>query len=173
MKTLLLLRHAKSDWSDATLDDFDRPLNKRGRRAAPLVGSLLRVRGLLPDLVLCSTARRALETWELAAARLDRPPPLKTLKSLYLAAPSRILSALATLPEETEVALVVGHNPGLETLARRLAGPGSNARALRELEAKYPTAALAVFSLDLQTWRRVAEAPARLLEFIRPRDLEP
>ncbi len=172
MKTLYLLRHAKSDWSISSLDDFDRPLNKRGRRAAPMIGAVLQERGWLPDIVLCSSACRAQETWDLAAARLDRPPPLKLLKSLYLASPSRILSALSSLPDDVGSALVVGHNPGLQHLARRLADSRSNARARQALEEKYPTGALAVVALDLERWRGILEAPARLSEFVRPRDLE-
>ena len=171
MKRLYLLRHAKSDWSDPTLDDFDRPLNKRGRKAAPLMGKLLRKHGLIPDLVLCSTARRAQQTWDLVAEKLGKSVPVKSLKSLYLAPPSRILTTLEPLPDDVESVILVAHNPGMHHLAHQLAGPGSD-RAARDLAAKYPTGALALFELDIASWRDVRKAKSRLTDFFRPRDLE-
>src|SRR3546814_12348573 len=94
MPELLLLRHAKSDWKDKTLGDFDRPLAARGRRAAALMGRLLAEEDLAPDLVLCSTARRAVETVELLLTALASAPETNYLKTLYLAPPSRLLTVL-------------------------------------------------------------------------------
>ena len=171
MKHLILLRHAKSDWSDPALPDFDRPLNKRGRKAAPAMGSLLRQRGWLPDLVLCSTARRAQQTWDLASEKLGKEVPVKSLKSLYLAPPSRLLASLEPLPDDVDRVILVAHNPGLHNLAVKLAGPGSDHAAAGDLTIKYPTGALASFDLDTACWRDVRQAKSRLTGFFRPRDL--
>jgi phosphohistidine phosphatase len=174
-RTLLLLRHAKSSWSDATLADFERPLNKRGQKAAPRMGAYLRKQGLMPELVLCSAARRAVETWALAGGALAKsgtaPAPPKHLRSLYLAPPSRILAALRRTPDEVERLLVVGHNPGLEHLALGLAGSGSKPKAHSRLKAKFPTAALAELHFEARNWREVAPGTGRLVRFVTPREL--
>ncbi len=171
MPTLMLLRHAKSDWSDPGLADFDRPLNKRGRRAAPLIGRYLRKQDLLPDLVLCSGARRARQTWELVSAKLRSEVPVRFLRSLYLAPPSRLLATLQRQPEEVERLMMVGHNPGMENLAAHLAGGGDVALRAR-MQEKFPTATLAVFSFAAETWGGVASGGGELLRFVVARDLE-
>ena len=171
MKHLILLRHAKSDWSDPALDDFDRPLNKRGRKAAPVMGGLFNKQAWAPDLVLCSTARRAQQTWDLVAKELSRPVPVKPLKSLYLAPPSRILATLEPLPDDVGSAVVVGHNPGLHNLAHQLAGGGSDKRAANALAIKFPTGAVAVIDLEIAQWRDIRKGKSRLIGFFCPRDL--
>jgi phosphohistidine phosphatase len=174
-RTLLLLRHAKSSWSDPTLADFERPLNKRGQKAAPLMGKYLRKHGLVPELVLCSAARRAVETWALAGGVLAKggtaPVPAKYLRSLYLAPPSRILAALRRTPDEAESVLMVGHNPGFEHLALGLAGADSEPAAQRDMEAKFPTAALAELRFEASRWRDVAPGTGKLVRFVIPRAL--
>lgn len=174
-KTLLLLRHAKSSWSDPSLADFERPLNERGQKAAPRMGAYLRRQALLPELVLCSAARRAAETWELAETALTKSEvasvPAKHLRSLYLAPPSRILAALRRLPDEIDRLLVIGHNPGMEHLAARLAGPGSKSKPSRLLETKFPTAALAELRFEAQTWKQLEPGGGRLVRFVTPKDL--
>jgi phosphohistidine phosphatase len=172
MPELLLLRHAKSDWKDKSLGDFDRPLAPRGRRAAPRVGRWLAAEGLEPDLVLCSTARRAVETVELLLTALASAPETDCLKTLYLAPPSRLLAVLRRQGADRRRILLVAHNPGLHHLAVALAGrqeggAGSKGRLLAE---KFPTAALARFQVE--AWPTLGQAPARLLDFVRPRDLE-
>ena len=142
-KVLYLLRHAKSSWSDPELSDFDRPLNERGRKAAPQVAAYMQRNGLAPDLVLCSSACRAAETWDLMSSAFGGDLTVKHQRSLYLATPSRILSALSHVPDSIERVLVLAHNPGLEHLAVRLAGSGSEPKALEEMRQKYPTATLA------------------------------
>ena len=171
MPHLLLLRHAKSDWSNPGLGDFDRPLNKRGRKAAPLMGRYLRAEGLMPDLVLCSAARRAQETWELVAAELRTEVPVKTLRSLYLAPPSRLMATLLRVPDAPQRVLLIGHNPGMEHLAALLTGGGDPAARSRLLE-KFPTAALALLRLEGAAWDALAPGGAVLERFVRPRDLE-
>lgn len=170
-KRLYLLRHAKSSWDAAGLDDFDRPLNQRGRQAASAMGEQMKRRGLLPDLVLCSPAARAEETWIRVAAELPEKPPFRLLRSLYLAPPSRLLDRVRAVEESVSALLLVAHNPGLEHLAARLAGPGSTATALEMLSGKFPTGALACFELE-GVWATLAPEGARLTVFLRPRDLE-
>jgi phosphohistidine phosphatase len=174
-RTLLLLRHAKSSWSDPSLADFDRPLNKRGRDVAPRMGDYLREHGLVPDLVLCSAARRAVQTWDLAGEALSKgdakPVTTKHLRSLYLAPPSRMLAALRRTPDEAESVLMVGHNPGFEHLAMGLAGPGSKSEAQRHMEAKFPTAALAELRFEAKHWRDIAPATGKLVRFVIPKAL--
>ncbi|MEX0921242.1 MAG: histidine phosphatase family protein [Rhodovibrionaceae bacterium] len=172
MKRIYLLRHAKSSWDDPKLGDFERPLNGRGRKTAPRIGRLLAERGWLPDLALCSSAERARETWELLAAELPGAVDCKRMKGLYLAPPSQLLRQIERCPDAAQAVLLVGHNPGLETLALQLAGPGSDAKALARLRAKYPTAALAVFDLDTARWKDIAAARSELRAFIAPRSLD-
>ena len=172
MPELLLLRHAKSDWKDRRLDDFDRPLAPRGREAAPLMGRYLRDQGLEPDLVLCSMARRARETLALLLTALASAPEISYLKTLYLAPPSRLLAVLRRQRPDRGRILLVAHNPGLHHLALDLAG-GQGGAAGRALAEKYPTAALARF--QVAGWAELGAdgggAPARLVEFVKPREL--
>lgn len=170
-RTLYLLRHAKSSWSDPALDDFDRPLNKRGRKAAVEMGKAMKRRGLVPDLLLCSAARRAQDTWALVAPSLGEDLPVRVQRGLYLATPSRLLTALARVPATVERVLLLGHNPGLEQLALRLAGSESKSSALVTLQAKYPTGALAEFLFDTADWSELGSASGRLIRFLRPCDL--
>jgi phosphohistidine phosphatase len=168
MPELLLLRHAKSDWRDQDLDDFDRPLAPRGRRAALLMGRYLAAEGLIPDLILCSTARRAVETLDLLLTALASKPEIGYLKTLYLAPPSRMLAVLRRQSPERGRILLIAHNPGLQHLALDLAGPAGSDAANRLAE-KFPTAALARFQVS--DWGSLGEVPARFAVFVRPRDL--
>ena len=171
MKSLLILRHAKSSWDDLGLDDFDRPLNKRGRKAAPLMAKYLKKQKLRPDLVLCSAARRTRETWDLVAEAFEPAPQVKVLRSLYLASAARILQAVQRTPAQVGGVMVIGHNPGMERLAAQLAGPGSEAEAVQDLRGKFPTAALAVVTAEVASWRELAFGGGRLTAFVKPRDL--
>lgn len=171
MRTLLLLRHGKSSWDEPGLADFERPLAPRGRRAAAAIGRYLRASGPLPDLVLCSAARRARETWTIAAAELGHAPRRRTERGLYLAAPDRLLARLRRCPEAAETVLLIGHNPGLASLAVGLAGTGE-AEALARLRRKLPTGALAILRFDLQRWADLAEGGGQLERLVLPRALE-
>lgn len=167
MKTLYLLRHAKSSWGDPTVDDFNRPLNDRGRKAAKLVARLMRHRGIRPQRVLCSAARRTRETCEaLAAALADADVTFE--KRLYEAGSDRLMARLRQLPDEVSSVMVIGHNPGLEGLARLLAGDG-DIEAHAALRRKFPTAAMAV--LDCPGWSDLGPMRCTLRDFIRPVDL--
>ena len=177
MKRLLLLRHAKSSWKSQGLLDFDRPLNKRGRGAAPAMGRYLAAEGLAPDGVLCSAARRAEETWELVsdalfAAGCPAPRCVKHYRSLYLASPARMLETIRRQPAGLSTLLLIAHNPGTANLAARLAGKGSEREALARLAEGYPTAALAELSFAGDDWRGLEFAGAKLMRLVTPRALE-
>jgi phosphohistidine phosphatase len=164
---LLLMRHAKSSWDDASASDHDRPLAKRGRSAAERMGAHLKRAGLLPDLVLCSSALRTRQTLE----RLQLPETDTRFEGpLYGASDRGILAVIHETGGDAETILVLGHNPGMQDLAVDLTGadPGEEASRLRE---RFPTGALAVFETD-EAWRDLAARHARLASFVVPRDLE-
>lgn len=171
MKRLLLLRHAKSSWDDPTLDDFDRPLAARGRADAPRMGRHLRAQGWIPGRVLCSPARRAVETWQAVAPELGEGPEVELDRTIYMAAPSTLLRRIQAVRTPEDSLMLVGHNPGMEELARRLVGDGRR-KDVERLETKYPTCALAVFDVDVETWRDVEWTRATLVDFVRPKDLD-
>jgi phosphohistidine phosphatase len=162
MKTLLVLRHAKSSWREAELADHDRPLNKRGKRDAPRMGELMRAEGLLPDLILTSSARRALTTAELVAEASGYDGEIQVSRDLYAAGPEEFIDALCALPDELETVMVVGHNPGLEELVE----------ALTEESSAMPTAALAQVELKIVRWVDLQEeGGGRLVNLWLPRNL--
>ena len=163
MKTLLLLRHAKSSWNDPALDDHDRPLNKRGRKAAPRMGQLLRDEGLVPDAVVSSSALRAQTTARAVAEAAGYPGAIERRHDLYLAAPRAYLDVITQLPDDAERAMIVGHNPGLEDLLEALSGRSEPLQ----------TAALAVLELPIQHWTQLQlDGHARCLRVWRPKELE-
>jgi len=167
VKTLYLLRHAKSSWKNPRLDDFERPLNARGRAAAQALGRFMAAHDIRPDIVLCSTAARARET---LAYLFDAPPPTRFEPDLYLATPERLLAFVRRLDDRADSALVIGHNPGLATLARALAASAED-RGPASFAGKIPTGALAVFELDVVGWAEVAPGRALVASLTRPRDL--
>lgn len=170
IKQLLLLRHAKSSWDDPALADFDRPLAGRGLKAAALVGRALAKRGWLPDLALVSPALRTRDTWRLVSADWKARVPTEFVLALYEASAADILAKLRQADAAAGTLLVVGHHPGLEEFARRLAGVGSDAAALRTLEEKFPTAALARFAVD-GDWAGLAFGAARLTHCLRAKEM--
>lgn len=171
MRTVYLLRHAKSSWDDPTLTDHDRPLAPRGRKAAPRMGAYLRHDGLIPGLVLCSTALRARQTWALVAPSLPPGIRVEFRKELYDADAGNFLDILRHCPDDAETVMLIGHNPALEDCAARLAGGGDPA-ALKRMASKYPTAALAEIAFDAKRWRDVEAGTGRLVDFVRPKDLD-
>ena len=172
MRQLILLRHAKSSWEDANLTDHDRPLDPEGRSAAQAVRTTIARLGLVPELVLVSSARRTRETLELLEP-LPGSPRIRRSSDLYLASPRQILDAVAEVSANTSSMLVIGHNPGLHDLAMMLAGAHAMSIGLagsRRLARGFPTAALAEFSLA-GDWRALPEG-ARLIRFLTSHDLE-
>ncbi len=170
MKHLLLMRHAKSDWDDATLPDLERHLSERGRLAAPLMGEWLKSRELTPDLVLCSTSKRTRETWTLIDDVLDSGAHVEFLEELYLASPSTMLRLVREYGGEAECVMAIGHNPGTHELACALGGDGPTP-ALDKLDRKFPTAAIAGFSVTAVSWGALDRRSTTLTDFVRPRDL--
>jgi phosphohistidine phosphatase len=165
-RRLLLMRHAKSSWDDPSLSDRDRPLNRRGRRAAAAIGEYLRDHGLVPDAVLCSPAVRARET-------LDRSGlgPATTIErdELYGADAATLLEAIRSAPPDARTLAVIAHDPGVHDLAVSLAAgaSGPDAGSLRD---RFPTGAVAAFATD-GGWDAVDPRSVRLVAFVRPRDL--
>lgn len=169
MKSLTLLRHAKSVWDDPVARDFDRPLNPRGRRAAQAVGEAVKAAGLGFDLVLASPARRVIETLDEVAAAFGPLDPVFEPR-LYLASADTLLEIARAAGDGIDRLMLVGHNPGLESLALRL----TRRSPLRsELELKYPTGTLAGIALPVERWNEVGDGMGTLMRFIRPRDLDP
>lgn len=163
MKTLFLMRHAKSSWKDESLDDHDRPLNKRGKRDAPRMGAALREFQLIPDFIICSSARRARKTAECVAFAADFRGETRITAELYMASPDKILQILAQTPEPFNSILLICHNPSLEELFERITG---QSRA-------FSTAAIAQLHFDIVTWNQVTESPqATFVDFWQPRSLD-
>jgi phosphohistidine phosphatase len=175
VKRLLLLRHAKAIPGDAKTDDHERALDARGQQDAPLMGAEMHHRLYTPDLALCSTARRTIETWARIAAEFGAPPKVEFLDALYLAAPKAVLKLVHSADGQVETLLVVGHNPGLEDCALILArkhGSESERASLNGLRDKFPTCALAVLEFSIAHWRDVEPGTGMLVDFIRPSDLK-
>ena len=170
MKTVLLLRHAKSSWDQPHLSDPLRPLAPRGLKAAPLVGAYMAENGISPNRVLCSPARRAVETWDLVSEYMEDSIRVEIREDLYHASPGDLLAILQELPDTEDTVLFVGHNPTFEELALALAGAGRT-ESLAELGRKYPTGALAVFDFSVDAWSEIGEGTGFLRDFIRPRTL--
>jgi len=170
MRTLLLLRHAKSSRDDPSLDDIDRPLTDRGRKAARLIGREMAARRWVPDVTLVSPAVRTRETWAIAGAEIEGAADPTLVATLYEAGPEDILDAIRSVPAATGTVVVVGHNPGLEDCAAAIAGPASSSKALKALREKFPTGGLARFRCP-RAWSALDSDRAALLDFIRPRDL--
>jgi phosphohistidine phosphatase len=176
MKTLILLRHAKSGYDDPLLRDFDRPLNDRGRRAAMRVGQWLGAaikRGEMPDpaLVFASPAVRVRQTIEGLEAGMNRPLAPVYESRIYLSSSATLVELCAGFSDDHASAMLVGHNPGLEDLLLELVPPGGALRA--EAELKYPTAALARLDIAIDRWAQIDGGRAELAKFVRPRDLDP
>lgn len=167
MRRLMLLRHAKSDWSEAGARDQDRPLNRRGREAVPKIAAYIARNALIPDHVLCSTAKRARETLELLAAGLPQKPAAEFSERLYAAEPDAILELVRTTPRAIHSLLVIGHNPGLQQAALLLIASG-DVDTRERLHEKLPTAALVVIDIAADDWRKVHPHGGRLDRFITP-----
>jgi len=171
MKILTLLRHAKSTWDDPVARDFDRPLNKRGRKAAKAVGREMRAQGLRFDRIVASPALRVVETLADVADGYGRALDIRHDQRIYLAAPCTLLDIVHEADDAAEILLLVGHNPGLEQLALLLTEGDDRYRG--EIAIKYPTAALAEIRLPVTSWSDVVEGSGAIAKFIRPRDLDP
>jgi phosphohistidine phosphatase len=167
MKTLFLLRHAKSSWDDPGLADHERPLAPRGTRATKAIAAHLRDEGVAPDLVLSSSSRRTRETLDGIAAALGDDVAVKIERDLYVASSDRLLERLRAVDDDFDSVMLIGHNPGVEQLALRLAGESEKCAEMRR---KYPTAALATLEFSGK-WKDLEPGNAELVDFVKPKQL--
>jgi len=161
---LILMRHAKSDWGNASLSDHHRPLNARGKRDAPRMADWLSETGVVPDVILSSTSERTRETVDLMTSRWGREPKVAFDQSLYLSSPDTILSAISAMGGDAESLMVVAHNPGISYLVSALSGESID----------MPTAAIAIFKtsrIDADWAEIVSDPEFQLVHFMRPKAL--
>jgi phosphohistidine phosphatase len=171
MRRLILIRHAKSDWSVAGLADHDRELAPRGSDSAAKIGAYMARHGLVPDLVLCSTAARARRTWGLIAKAFADPPRVHDEDRLYEVGSNAMLELVRPTGPEIHGLAIVGHNPGLRDLAELLIASGDIEARQRLLE-KFPTGGLAVIDFPVDEWRKLHAKSGRLDRFVTPRSLQ-
>jgi phosphohistidine phosphatase len=160
MKTLFVLRHAKSSWENNDLADFDRPLNQRGEAAAPFVGEVMKDNGFAPEIIIASPAVRARETARLVKESAGLSAEIKHNERIYEASPQTLRNIAASIDDRFNSAMMVGHNPGMEGFVRLLTG---------RLE-PMPTASLAVIDLDILGWEQLTDRAGRLRRIVRPKD---
>ena len=171
MKQLTIMRHAKSDWGDAKLDDFDRPLNDRGWKAARRIGRELDHRGFHFDLVLASPAARARETIDGLQEKFDFKAPIRFEERMYLASEALLLTFVQGLPESVHRPLLVVHNPGLQRLLLNLTDRGEH-HLRHKIGKKYSTGAVAVVDLPAHRWNEVEPGSGEIVDLILPKDLD-
>ncbi len=165
MKTLLLMRHAKSQFKDSEIPDFERPLSKRGEKDAPRMGKLLKDKGLIPDLILSSTAVRTARTAEAVAEKCGYKGEIVYNQAFYMGEPNAYLEALHTLADgdDNDIVMIMGHNPGLESLLQ----------VLTDKVESLSTGAVAYLKLPIRSWSALTpDIIATLVELWRPRDLK-
>jgi phosphohistidine phosphatase len=170
-RRLIVLRHAKSAWPEG-VPDHDRPLAPRGRRDAPAAGRWLRKSGLVPDRVICSTAERALQTWQLAEEKLGAHPETVFDNRVYGATSAELLDLARHVPAGARTLLIVGHDPAMHELTLDLAEAqpaDQDSDALDRARIKFPTAAIAVLEFT-GTWPKLGPGQARLADFVVPGD---
>jgi phosphohistidine phosphatase len=168
VRTVILLRHGKSSWSDPTIDDLDRPLAPRGKRASRLIAKYMRRKKIRPALVLCSPSLRTRQTLEAIESSLGKKSAVELAPQLYAATETELLERLRALPDSVASVMLIGHNPGLHDLARALASRGSD---LPRLEEKFPTGALATLVVEGDTWAGLEPGDAELVHYVVPREL--
>ncbi|MDI1242830.1 MAG: histidine phosphatase family protein [bacterium] len=160
MKTIYLLRHAKSSWNDSGLSDFERPLNDRGLRTAPFMGEVMVRSGYVPSIIVSSPAKRAAATAELVRDIAGFNAEIRFDDRIYEASPNTLRTVVSELDDANDSALVVGHNPGIEGFIRYLTG---------KIE-PMPTAALAVIELAIDSWNEIDADSGKVIQMIRPKD---
>lgn len=160
MKILMLMRHAKSTWSDEYPEDFERPLNKRGLRDAPKMGRLMAEQVVTPDCIITSAARRAVDTAAAVASTSGYEGGLFVTRELYHAPANTYLELAGRQPDTVQRILMIGHNPGIGQLVEQLSGQATD----------MPTGAVACFDVDLQKWSDLLDSPRTMEAFWRPRE---
>lgn len=162
MKNLSLMRHAKSSWDDLDQADFDRPLNARGQKAAPRIGQEIKKLNLKPDLILCSPSKRTRETLDLLVGSSGLSTPVTFCDSIYEASIRELKALLLRQPDDLAHILIVGHNPGMESLLTDMTGDHEH----------FPTAALAHMELNVQSWEKLESNKGELKWILRPKELD-
>lgn len=165
LKTLYLLRHAKSSWHDPGLNDFERPLNPRGLRNAPIVGSYMAQKDYMPEVIFCSSARRTLETLSLIKPFIGLTTATHVEDGLYLASAPVLIGTAQDIEDSFSSALLIAHNPGLEDCLLLLAHA---ARSKVPVPNAVPTAALGVFRFEADRWSGIGEGSGALVDFVTP-----
>lgn len=160
MKTLFIMRHAKSSWSDPNLSDFERPLNERGLKTAPFMGELVKENNFTPAIIISSPAMRAKQTANIVKKSAGLKAEIFFDERIYEASPLRLLEVISGIDDQFDSALIVGHNPGFEDIVRVLTG---------KIEAM-PTAALAVIDLEIDSWKEINSEAGYLRKIIRPKE---
>ncbi len=160
MKTLFVLRHAKSSWDNAELSDFERPLNKRGRETAPFVGELMKSKNLVPETIICSPATRAKETAKRVQAAAEFDVEIEFDERIYESSVHNLLYIVSEINDDFDTAMIVGHNPGFEGIVQTLCGNYE----------RMPTATLAAIDLKIESWSDVKPQCGNLREILRPKD---
>lgn len=160
MKTLFVLRHAKSSWDNINLSDFERPLNKRGLKTAPQMGEMMYRKNFQPNVIISSPAKRAKQTAILVKESAQISGKIYYDERIYEASPYRLLQIISEFDEKADSVMLVGHNPGLENLVKILTG---------EIQAM-PTAALAIIDLNIEKWNEVSQECGTLRVLIRPKE---
>lgn len=171
MLTLALFRHAKSSWDSPAIDDFDRPLSPRGKKAAPKMAAFLAKQDLAPDHILCSSARRTRDTLALALPAWKIQPSIAYADALYLANVPRLLAITRNAPTHVRHLMIIGHNPGLQAFALHLIGSGDQ-EARAALNRKFPTAAIAVIGFDAENWADIKPNDGHLMLFATPKQVK-
>lgn len=174
MKTIYLFRHAKSDWADGGLKDHERPLSERGKKAAPQMAAYIKAKKYKPDIILCSTARRTVETFDALKEALGDDVNVRFEDGIYLAEPHKLRERLTWLDDGLKSAMIIGHNPGMAQLAAQLTRSPEETdeeKLHKRMREKFSTGALAVIKAPIKAWAELKEGRGRLTDFIRPKDL--
>lgn len=170
MKTLLLMRHAKSAWDVPGQDDYDRALNARGRASADAVAAWLMAEGLVPDHALVSAAARTTETWDRLCNVFGSEPPATRRRALYLSGPQVMLDHVNDLPETADTAILIAHQPGMAAMTHGLSDGSEDGNAARAY-GHFPTAAVAIMYPTSALWADVHFGSCRFARFVTPRAL--
>jgi phosphohistidine phosphatase len=168
VRTIILLRHGKSSWTDPTLADLDRPLAPRGERSSKRIATYMRRKGIRPALVLCSPSLRTRQTLEAIEPSLAKDCSVKLVAELYAASEQELFDRVRALPESVGSVMLIGHNPGIQELALVLASRGTD---LAKLGEKFPTAALATLVVESESWAALKHGDAELVDYVFPREL--
>jgi phosphohistidine phosphatase len=172
MKRLLLMRHGQAGWDSDEQNDFDRFLTPQGQADNKTVGGWMAAQSFIPDIALVSEACRTAQTWDILGKCIPAGTTVRLLEELYLASPGALLSHIEKLDDDIQTAMILGHNPGLESLARLMSGPGSDEATAEDLRLGMPPAGLAVIELNGDSWRTMSALGGQLTHFIRPADLK-